>query len=116
MRKQLWTELFGSKTSPGLARLRQEAAEAGDAVAFAREKLGFNPDEKQMAMLLGGKRGILNCARQWGKSTVAAAKAVHRAYSQAGSLTLLLSPSGRQSGGFIRKSDEFVRRRGVRRK
>jgi hypothetical protein len=28
--------------------------EAGDAVAFAREKLGFNPDEKQMAMLRGG--------------------------------------------------------------
>ena len=58
---------------------KPEAIEAGDAVAFAREKLGFNPDEKQVAMLRGGKRGILNCSRQWGKSTVAAAKAVHRA-------------------------------------
>src|SRR5260370_19042653 len=104
MRKQLWTELFGSKTSPGLARLRQEAAEAGDAVAFARDRLGFDPDEKQMAMLRGGKRGILNCARQWGKSTVAAAQAVHRAYSEPGSLTLLLTPGGRQSGQCIRKA------------
>src|SRR6266851_8183678 len=112
MRKQLWTELFGSKTSPALVCLRREAAEAGDAVAFAREKLGFDPDEKQMAMLRGGKRGILNCSRQWGKSTVAAAKAVHRAYSEPGSLTLLLTPSGRQSG-FIRKAKEFVRRLGI---
>ena len=60
----------------------------------------------------GGKRGILNCSRQWGKSTVAAAKAVHRAYSEPGSLTLLLTPSGRQSG-FIRKAKEFVRRLGI---
>ena len=92
---------------------KPEAIEAGDAVAFAREKLGFNPDEKQMAMLRGGKRGILNCSRQWGKSTVAAAKAVHRAYSEAGSLTLLLTPSGRQSGEFIRKAKKFVRRLGI---
>src|SRR6266853_3867835 len=109
MRKELWT-LFGIETSPGLVRLRREWAEAGDAVAFARDKLGFDPDEKQMAMLRGGKRGILNCSRQWGKTSVAAAKAVHRAYSEPGSLTLLLTPSGRQSGEFMRKSKEFVPR------
>ena len=62
----------------------------------------------------GGKRGILNCSRQWGKSTVAAAKAVHRAYSEPGSLTLLLTPSGRQSGEFMRKAKEFVRLLGIR--
>ena len=55
---------FGSKTR--LACPKPEVAEVGDAVAFAREKLGFNPDEKQMAMLRGGKRGILNCSRSWG--------------------------------------------------
>ena len=32
------------------------------------------------------KRGILNCSRQWGKSTVTAAKAVHRAFTHAASL------------------------------
>src|SRR5207253_10118520 len=101
--KRKATGSFGSKTR--LACPKPEAIEAGDAVAFAREKLGFDPDEKQMAMLRGGKRGILNCSRQWGKSTVAAAKAVHRAYSEPGSLTLLLTPSGRQSREFMRKSD-----------
>src|SRR5437899_12202660 len=96
---------FGSTSSRGLVCERQEATEAGDPVAFAREKLGFNPDEKQMAMLRGGKRGILNCSRQWGKSTVAAAKAVHRAYSEPGSLPLLLTQSRRQSGECIREDD-----------
>ena len=39
-----------------------------------------------------------------------AAKAVHRAYSVPGSLTLVVTPSGRQSGEFLRKAEEFVRR------
>lgn len=107
---------FGSECSGGPAGQTADAEEIGDAVAFARGKLGFEPDEQQMAVLRGGKRGILNCTRQWGKSTVAAAKAVHRAYTEAGSLTLLLSPSGRQSGEFIRKAREFVGRLGLKTK
>jgi hypothetical protein len=81
-----------------------------DTVAFARERLGFEPDEKQALVLRGGRRGIVNCTRQWGKSTVAAVKAVHRAYTDAGSLTLVVSPSGRQSGEVVRKAEEFVRK------
>jgi hypothetical protein len=65
-------------------------------------------------VLLGGRRGIVNCTRQWGKSTVTAAKAVHRAYSVAGSLTLVVTPSARQSGEFLRKAEEFVRRLGIK--
>jgi hypothetical protein len=42
-----------------------------DAVEFARTQLGFEPDEKQEVVLRSdAKRGILNCTRQWGKSTV----------------------------------------------
>src|SRR3981189_3667393 len=88
--------------------------EAGDAVAFAREQLGFVPDAKQEAVLLGGRRGIVNCTRQWGKSTVTAAKAVHRAYSVPESLTLVLTPCPRRVGEFLRKARNFVRRLGVR--
>ena len=80
--------------------------ESSDIVTFAREKLGFDPDAKQELVLRGGRRGIVNCTRQWGKSTVTAAKAVHRAYSVAGSLTLVVTPSGRQSGEFLRKAEE----------
>src|SRR5438552_122401 len=90
MVKQAWLGDFGSETSRGLGCVRQEAAEAVDPVAFAREKLGFDPDEKQMAMLRGGKRGILNCSRQWGKSTVAAAD---------GDLWMMSTPNGKR--GFL---------------
>jgi hypothetical protein len=62
------------------------------------------------------KRGLLNCTRQWGKSTIAAAKAVHQAYTEPKSLTLVVSPSARQSGEFVRKAAGFARRLGMRAK
>jgi hypothetical protein len=96
------------------ARRRTKAPETPDAVTFARERLGFEPDEKQAQVLRGGRRGIVNCTRQWGKSTVTAAKAVHRAYTDAGSLTLVLAPCGRQSGEFVRKAKTFVGRLGIK--
>ena len=89
--------------------------EPPDAVTFARTRLGFAPDEKQAEILLSpAKRGILNCSRQWGKSTVIAAKAVHRAYTRPGSLVLVASPSERQSAEFVRKATEMVAKLGVR--
>ena len=92
----------------------QGTNEITDAVAFARERLHFTPDAQQESVLRGGRRGIVNCTRQWGKSTVTAAKAVHRAYSVEGSLTLVVTPCARQSGEFLRKAKEFVRRLGIK--
>ncbi len=108
MGDQFWEGLM----EPVVATIGTEE-QPGDAVAFARDKLGFVPDAKQEAVLLGGRRGIVNCTRQWGKSTVTSAKAVHRAYSRPGSLTLAITPSGRQSGEFLRKAEEFVHRLGI---
>ena len=48
-------------------------------------------------------RVLLNCARQSGKSTTVAVKAVHVAVYEPGALILLLSPSQRQSGELFRK-------------
>jgi hypothetical protein len=60
---------------------------------FARERLGFEPDAQQTAVLgSSAKRGILNCTRQWGKSTVAGIKAVHRAFSAEENLVIVASP------------------------
>ncbi len=88
-----------------------------DAVEFARLRLGFVPDEKQAEILrCQAKRGILNCSRQWGKSTVTAAKAVHRAYTRAGSLVLVASPGERQSAEFLRKAAELTGRLGIKRR
>src|SRR5665213_557038 len=74
----------------------------------------MDPDKRQEEVLRSkAKRGILNCTRQWGKSTTAAAKAVHRAYAEAGSLVLVASPSERQSGEFVRKAGAFLLKLGI---
>jgi hypothetical protein len=79
--------------------------------------LGFAADAQQAAVLNSkAKRGILNCSRQWGKSTVLAVKAVHRAWTVAGVTILVASPSERQSGEFLRKAAEFLGRLGVKRR
>ncbi len=59
----------------------------GAAADWVAQNLGFVPDAKQRLVLSTEiKRVILNCTRQWGKSTVSAAKAVHQAVSIAESL------------------------------
>ncbi len=95
--------------------VEKTVADADDAVAFARERLGFEPDALQESVLASkAKRGILNCTRQWGKSTVAAVKAVHRAFTRPGSLVVVASPSERQSGEFVRKCAEMLAKLGIR--
>ena len=85
------------------------ASQSISALEFARVRLGFEPDEKQTLMLSQEHyRLMLNCTRQWGKSTVTALKAVHRAWSRPGSLTLVVSPGERQSREFLRKAKSFV--------
>jgi terminase large subunit-like protein len=77
-------------------------------------RLGFEPDAAQVEVLRSeAKRGILNCTRQWGKSTVGAAKAVHRAQTRAGSLVLVASPTERQSAELLRKANAMLRKLGV---
>ena len=80
---------------------------------WAREVLGFEPDLKQQEVLSANtQRGILNCSRQWGKSTTCAIKAVHYAHFHPDSLVVVASPSFRQSGEFIRKAGKPSRHSG----
>ncbi len=84
-------------------------------VSFAREQLNFDPDPRQIEVLEStAKRGILNCTRQWGKSTVAAIKALHTAYSRPGSLVLVASPGERQSAEFLKKTEQLVLRLNIK--
>jgi len=82
----------GSRKEPGSVREPGREIDRGksDAADWVRETLGFWPDPAQERVLASGsRRGILNCTRQWGKSTVTAAKAVHQAYTEGESLTLV---------------------------
>jgi hypothetical protein len=61
----------------GLADALKGVMYAWDVARFAREQLGFEADAAQSLVMNGRiKRGLLNCARQWGKSTITAIMAV----------------------------------------
>ena len=86
-----------------------------DGTRFATERLDFRPDAKQRIVLDERiRRGLLNCSRQWGKSTVTAAKAVYRAYTRPESLVVVVSPGERQSAEFLRKAVGFARKLRIR--
>ena len=103
----------GLETRCRRGRLPHE--EVANLPSMVEARLGFRPDAAQSRVLESTtKRGILNCTRQWGKSTVCAAKAALRAWNEAGSLVLVASPTERQSAEFMRKVSDFVRRLGVR--
>lgn len=83
--------------------LRDDMLLALDPVAFSRS-IGIDPDPWQADVLrYEGKRLLLNCCRQSGKSTTTAIKALHTALYKPKSLILLASPSLRQSQELFRK-------------
>jgi hypothetical protein len=95
---------------------RELAVRPPDIVEFALA-LGLAADERQCAVLRSrSKRGILNCSRQWGKSTVSAAMALYRAYTAPKSLVLVASPSERQSAEWMRKAGDMLARMGIARR
>jgi len=105
----------GKQTTKGGRMEVPKPEETRTTADWARRALGFEADETQRRVLnTASRRVLLNCTRQWGKSTVTAAKAVHAAYTRAESLTLVVSPSARQSAEFLRKAETFARRLKVR--
>jgi hypothetical protein len=114
-RIRMWT--YGEQ-GPGASRpgpVINERDPTPNVVDFSRLRLGFNPDERQAALLRSGvSRGIVNCTRQWGKSTVAAVMAVHRAYFRAKSLVVVACPTEKQSAELVWKARDFMTKLGIR--
>ncbi len=97
----------------GQERGCEEGAES--ASEWVKRRLELAVDALQAVVLdTKSRRGILNCSRQWGKSTVTAAKAIHHAMHVPDSLRVVVSPSGRQSAEFLRKVGRFARKLGQR--
>jgi hypothetical protein len=85
-----------------------------DPILFARHQLGFTPDGVQATVLTSGAyRGLINCTRQWGKSTTMAIKALYEALTHDGNVVLVLCPSLRQAGNFYLKLRSFLRKLGM---
>jgi hypothetical protein len=89
----------------------RDLALALDPARWAEAVAGFELDPWQRDVLRSDTdRLLMNCARQTGKSTVAALLALHRVLYRPGTLALLLSPSLRQSSELFRKAADFYQR------
>lgn len=92
------------------AKLHSTDELANDRLAFAAH-LGITLDDWQQKLVTSdSKRDILNCSRQAGKSTVSALLALHEALYKPDSVTVLISPSQRQSSELFRKVIELRNR------
>ena len=86
-----------------LERLRR------DPVLFAERLLGFRPFPYQARILSDPSPRIVAClGRQTGKTTTIALKAVHFAYCNAETITLIVSPSLRQSTIMFDRILDFI--------
>jgi terminase large subunit-like protein len=82
--------------------IAHDIARACDPVLFA-EACGVVPDKWQADLLRTmPRRGLLNCSRQSGKTTTCSLGACHTALYLPGSLTVIVSPSQRQSAEMLR--------------
>jgi hypothetical protein len=90
-------------------RPSQRLAIPEDRLEFARS-LGIVPDAWQERLLCSeAPRVLLNCARQSGKSTMAAIIALHQALRWPSSLVLILAPAERQAKELFSKVAEAYR-------
>ena len=93
-------------------RPSRQRAVTEDRLEFA-QSLGIVPDLWQERLLQSAaRRVLLNCARQSGKSTMAATLALHQALSSPSSLVLVLAPAERQAKELFSKAAEAYRRLG----
>jgi len=100
---------FSTKDYPVKAQTQSENSNQTP-TQWALTKLKFTADPSQQQILdCTQNRILVNCSRQWGKSTTAAIKALYQALHNPGSLTLILSPSARQSNELFAKIKAFLK-------
>lgn len=91
--------------------MKADLVYALDPVRFARRVLGFDVDAHQSRVLRSRARNsLLVCTRQFGKSTTAAAAAVHEALYGRDPVVVIVSPAGRQSKELGLKVEQFLSR------
>lgn len=95
---------------PDAISLSRDFARALDPTLLALD-CGITPDPIQTALLTTPARKVLvNCCRQWGKSTTTALIALHEALYAAPATIVLVSPSQPQSTELFKKIHGFWQR------
>ena len=83
--------------------------QSNDSAVFARQLLDFEPDANQAKLLSTKAQYVMvNCHRQWGKTTMTAMRAVHWAMSKPGQQIAVVSASLRQSMALANRCREFA--------
>ena len=105
----------GTGTTGACCELRRGGnSSAGGMAEFAETALGWRLEDKQRELLTGcGKRVILNCTRQWGKSWMAAVALLFHAVHHAESLSIVAGPTLRQSAELLKKVKDLAWRMGL---
>ncbi len=94
--------------------LTDDLCHALSPVLWARERLHFDPDRMQERILQSTAPDVvLNCTRQWGKTTTIALRALHEAHFH-GRLAIVMAPSARQSAELLGKVEDFAGRIGLK--
>jgi Terminase large subunit, T4likevirus-type, N-terminal len=97
----------GRIMAESLLNLAGDFSRALDPILLARD-VGIEPDATQAALLLSGSKKVLvNCCRQWGKSTTTALIALHAALYEAPAMVIIVAPSMPQSVELFRKLVAF---------
>ena len=102
--------IFLDNSDCPVARQNQnENPKSQSVVQWAQLALNFLADTQQSAVLESShNRVLVNCCRQWGKSTTAAVRALHHALHNPASETILIAPGLRQSAELLRKIKNFA--------
>ena len=102
------TPIHTPEVCPNTAALPSRDRE-GAVSSWVTANLHLTPDNLQTEVLDATEnRLLLLCTRQWGKSTIAAAKALHHALTISNAFILVASASRRQSKELVLKFNEFA--------
>ena len=108
-RRTLSIALRRFPNTPAMRRPALAPPPAWPVSQWARTALAFHPDPLQAQILDSpAQRLILLCCRQFGKSTLAAIKALHFALSRPHSTVLCVSPTLRRSTEWLRIVRNFL--------
>jgi hypothetical protein len=87
--------------------LTRDFIRALDPVLLAKD-CGLDPDSVQAELLSSSSRRVLvNCCRQWGKSSITAICALHACLYAASARVVLVSPSQQQSTELFKKCHDY---------
>ena len=83
----------------------------GAAAKWVRRNLKFTPDAEQAGVLDSpARRIVVNCTLGWGKTTLAAAKAVYEAQFRTRRTIAIVHPTPRQTREFMQTAEAFAAR------